>query len=283
MTISIDHTVQMASAKLKRILRDNLYTRNVETTTGKLNFLALHKYKTSRKLFTRPQERAGKKYNVELLLDNSGSMYQQEYAAPAFEAAHYLCQLFGPLTDMNVTLFNYGEHTMNWKNFHKEFVDKEHKQNTYHWKYGDRKVGEDMYNIERVPDPSNTDGYEQTYKAAAGNWEISTILGARHRLLQKQGEKIIFILLDGHPNLDEHNVVNRGETSPKYFMNGVCLNNYPKEAYSARIQEIIDEGIKVVAFGLGFDVRKYYPVGTRIRTPENIVQHSVAIMEDLLK
>jgi len=44
-----------ASNAIKRIFRDNLFEREVESKRGKLNFSALHKHKVSPKVFKKPQ------------------------------------------------------------------------------------------------------------------------------------------------------------------------------------------------------------------------------------
>lgn len=280
MSINISQEIALASVQLKRVLRDNMYEREVQATSGTLNSLTLHRYKTSRKLFLRKQEKKNKQYHVEILIDNSGSMYD-ERAREAFAAAHYMCQLLGPLTDLMVTQFNYNELRMPWKLFHKNFINDTSSKSTHNnknWYISDRKDGNNIYS-ERDEDGD--------YQGYYGNWEIIHILRAAERLKKCKGDKFIFILLDGGPNLDQHSKYSRNEKdempTERLYINGYCVNEYPRNRYFAIVNELIESGIKVFAFGINTSSpQQYYPVFKKVSSPEDVVPFVVQLLKEYL-
>gem|GEM_PF-5438411 len=66
--------LRQAQQAIQRVLRDNLFARQVLATSGSLEFNRLAKYRTSKRLFARKQTESGKLYNFIILIDCSGSM-----------------------------------------------------------------------------------------------------------------------------------------------------------------------------------------------------------------
>ena len=215
--------LQSAANRIKRIFRDNLFERTVESKRGKINFSSLHKHKTSTRIFSKPQANWGKKYNIEILLDTSGSMQRDNRFYRSIQTCAKICELLWPVADVSVATFNYIEERMTWKDIilkskeSREDLEKQYMNETYfdtlvvenkayitkqtwstqwcleydEWECMDRRM------------PSSWDWYF-SYYAAAGNREICNIVNAAERLKNKEWHKFIIVILDWQPNLDEH-------------------------------------------------------------------------------
>lgn len=106
-------------AALKRLLKDNMFSRKVIGKRGALETNRLAMWRTSKNLFSKPDEIKGKKWNVELLIDASGSMrrYEGSRWARVIEAAEKVVLLLQDFVDFNIRMFCLSEKTMNAKEF----------------------------------------------------------------------------------------------------------------------------------------------------------------------
>lgn len=251
---------QKALVAIRRIMKDNLFRRQVISKQGRLCMNRLHAYQTSSHLFIKPQEKEGKAYHVELLIDNSGSMYNYDRAEPAFEAAKKIANVLGAYCDLKITSFDYLE---------KKFCRKEFAKMDFNDDYCIEGGG--GYNYSSVV---NIDGENHVMpgdedNTAGGNWEVANVVNAASRLRKKEGTRIIIILLDGNMRTDcwhEEEMID-----DNMFFSGLPVRRYNSSTYVNDVKKIEKEGIKVKAFGIGTsDPKQYFSDFTQIDDPEDI-------------
>lgn len=213
---------QTAVNRIKRIFRDNLFERVVESKRGKLNFSALHKHKTSTRIFSKPQATWWKKYNIEILLDMSGSMRQDNRFYNSLQTCAKICGLLWPVADVSVAMFNYIEERLSRKDLvlkSKESRRDLIKQYMEDLMFDTLVINGKAHIIKQIWPREEQDYNEKecikrgypwdwewsfSYLAAAGNWEICNIINAAERLKNKEWHKFIIVILDWEPNLDMH-------------------------------------------------------------------------------
>lgn len=280
--------VETAAQQIRKILKDNCFKRETLQTTGKIHFNRLPFYKSSRHLFVKPSDLKGKKYHVELLIDYSGSMwgepmpssYDEAVAGlptysttasisplsfssffgrpdrhtPAIKSGEAVAAIMGKYCDLNITLFNYLETTVSYKDF----------RGGAYWRKSydelpDAILAEDSEGGRHlVPAWRKTymSSLGSNYHQTAGNWEICQILNAAARLRKKDGRKVLMILLDGKPNLDDFGGENPTE---KLYIAGRRVDLLPTKKYKKLIKGLESEGIEIVAFGIDTDnPQKYF-------------------------
>lgn len=267
----------VAIQQIRKIFKDNLYKREILTKTGgKIDFNRLSQHKTSKYIRRKPLERGSQKYNIEILLDDSGSMYghgEGKRALLAHEATARLAKVLGPVADINVTLFNYLEQSTNWRSF----TSTSHLKRTGSSIYD---VGEmelpnffvtrnsDNLNVVSAFPPADMDEVEFSEPATGGNYEIVNILNAVSRLKSKEGKKIIIVLSDGQPNLDYHPSWDEDKSAgfKKLILAGRRVKKYPVDDYRKIIEDIkTRHGIETISFGLETDDMSHlYPNFTPI-------------------
>jgi hypothetical protein len=82
-----------------------------------------------------------------------------------------------------------------------------------------------------------------------GNWEIANVFNAYQRLIRKQWDKIIIILLDWEMRTDTH--WEHPETLPyELFYSWRSCRKFNNNTYKQVIQEIEQDWVQVVAFGI---------------------------------
>lgn len=214
--------LQTAANRIKRIFRDNLFERTVESKRGKLNFSALHKHKTSTRIFSKPQATWWKKYNIEILLDTSGSMQSDNRFYHSLQTCAKICELLWPVADVSVAMFNYVEERLARKDLILKSKEREwdlYKQYMDDPRFDTLAIDGKAYIVKQTW-PKQTYEYDRgecinrwypwnrewyfSYYAASGNWEICNIVNAAERLKNKEWHKFIIVILDWQPNLDEH-------------------------------------------------------------------------------
>lgn len=268
-------TEEQAIIQLKKIFRDNIFRRDVLSTSGRVNFNRLGMHKTSKNLFSRPDgSEKGNKYNIEILLDDSGSMYNDR-AEQAHLACYNIIRALKSLTNLNLTLFNYTETRVNINDFtptsHKLCgISQARKEYYYSVKEGD---------VETIisAQPSNYDNCESKY---GGNWEIVNLLNAVNRLNKEKGEKIVIMLCDGCPSLDDHNV----RKDKNLIIAGVNTKYYTRDVYASQVKKMLGDKIKMITIGIGTNSPEaYYPNFYLCDDPNNIYSILVESLTKTIK
>lgn len=253
-------------------MKDNCFKREVLSTGGRINFSRLPYHKSSKLLFNREQERKGKKYYVELLVDASGSMAMDNRIDHATMAAELIAKVLGKFCELQITMFNYLEFKVKWQDFRAE-------------KWGDFYGNSPYENFAEVLDgqkrrivpEKQAHLYKKTVKSDAstdGNWEICNILNAAKRLKKKNGKRIIIILLDGQPNLDDH----PGDHNNLHIA-GVRVDQNPYDSIKTTIQKL-EKDITILAFGISTDrPKQFYTNFQKINSPEEILESLIMSLQ----
>lgn len=279
--------MKLASAQqhLKRILKDNMFRRHVLSKSGRLSFNQLARYKVTQKIFSKPQENQGQQYHVELLLDNSGSMYHSwssdPKARPALKATESLCKLFGPVSDLRVTMFNYQDITANWKSFDGDALFKK-----YHEEEQDDRVHERVVDGIKIIEPCEGECSLRNFSALCGNWDMVTFQNAVNRLVKKEGKKIILVLSDGRPNLDRHDREYHAEAEhpikEKLKIAGLRADKYVPSDYLSMTRSAEKNGIFVHGFGIKTNgPKEYFDNFTLIENPEQIYEEVIKALQGI--
>lgn len=163
-------------ARLQSIMTDNMYDRWVKgRKRGKLDMNRLYKGMTgSSTLFTKREERKGKRYYIMLVVDVSGSM-EGSKVVEAAKTACYLGQHFEKLNiHLGILSFNH------YIQLHKDFTEK-----------FDRKDWKRLYSklINRASDGGNSCNHD--YDAMAKAYDLLR--------RQDDGTKLMVLISDGHP------------------------------------------------------------------------------------
>lgn len=268
----IDNTIN----KLKKIFRDNLYERNILSKTGSVNFNRLGMAKTSKYIFNKKEETKGYKYNVELLLDASGSMYYNGRLGSSALALYMIYQALKKLVNVNITLFNYTEYKIKDDNdiFLKTIRDTIKQNNNISsvdtrdltnklaelklpvfeeitaYKNKNNKKTYILTDKEKLRYNLNENEYEGfTFDAMAGNYDITNIINTINSLKKQKGGKIIIIISDGRPHLDYHSVTGEYDL----FLSGNNIKDWAISGaeWKNKLNEIINNNqIKLISIGL---------------------------------
>lgn len=270
--------INVASQKVKRILKDATYDRKVLAKSGNMNFNRLAMHKSSKYLFTKPQAQQSRKYHVELLLDASGSMWGNMFRPScikeACQAVEKTAKLIGPYTDLNITLFNYLETTVPWKEFEAEKYMEEDMYGKYAAIHqGEREIIVDFKHKELYPGAK-----VEIDESLGGNWEMCNIINAVDRLKQKDGKRVLLIFLDGSPNLDDHDT-----DEDNVFVAGQSVLQNPRDKYHEKIESFMAQGITVIAYGIMTErPEQYYPNFYLIEDPDKMYEVLIRSLEDHL-
>ena len=258
---------EVAAQRVKALLRDNLYKREVLVKSGgNIAFDRLARYKTTKYIRKKALEKSGNQLNVEILLDNSGSMYPfgwrtKNIAIPAHDAAYRAIRTLKSVANINLTLFNYlevrvpiDEFTPTSHLYRCEGVGTIDIETHRYYEY----ENDGVTHIESVKPGDERDFDEDA--AAGGNYEIASILNAAERLKSLDGDKMIMVFSDGRPNLDDH------DPSDPIVLAGRRIDKYPKSEYADAISGIARAGgIHILSFGIETsDPEKYYPIFRKI-------------------
>lgn len=233
--------------KLKRIFRDNLYKRHTTTTTsGKIAGKRLFAYKTSKKLMRKPTEESGKKYCIEILIDASGSM-GGDYNI-AWEAGVKLCRLLESVADVNVTFFNYLWSTIPSKKM--TMKAQGGKLDPFHRTAYEKEKDGIVYITKQEKDN------DRHFSARYGNWDILPIMERVHHLQQNSHtKKIVIVLADGAPNLDEHNHQNPPQN---LCLQGRFIRSVSTQGSIQKKIEKIEKTSDVKIYGVGINATVPY-------------------------
>lgn len=268
-------TEEQAIIQLKKIFRDNIFRRDVLSTSGKVNFNRLGMHKTSKNLFSKPDgSEKGNRYNIEILLDDSGSMYNTR-ATEAHLACYNIIRALKSLTNLGLTLFNYTETRVNINDFtptsHKLDNISEAKNGFYY----SVKKGDTETIVSGKPSDYNS--YDTKY---GGNWEIVNLLNAINRLNKEKGEKIVIMLCDGCPSLDDHDV----RKDQNLIIAGVNTKYYTRDVYASQVKKMLGDNIKIITIGIGTNSPEaYYPNFYLCDNPNNIYSILVESLTKTIK
>jgi cobalamin biosynthesis protein CobT len=242
--------------KIFSVLKDNMYDRFVSNKkTGILDNRKLHKVNITNKLFKKRMERKGKKYEITILVDGSGSMCDGKHR----DANLSVCQLAKSLDktklDFQIKLFH--SDLVPLKSF-KEKVDINKLKDRISEEYdgGDRSLL--MHGKTTLYSPhahkneyKDIEGNEDNdYSVMAGNFDGYWISTVTKELLKRGGQQIVIVLSDGRPSHDygDFGIPN---TNKKY------LEDYPLKEVVA---QAIRDGIIFLGIGLHTDiVEHFYP------------------------
>lgn len=261
-------SIESEKRQIKKILKDNLFKREILSTRGKINFNRLARHKTSKYLFSNPSQEKGKRYNIEILLDCSGSMQIHDRMEPATDACKTIVDLLKSVSNLGITLFNYVEKRIDINNFKPEdYLFGERGQTASYGYKTEEKNGVETITIDKDDFLSYGEEGERddcNNGAGAGNWEIINLANTCERLRKQEGKKIIILLTDGSPNLDRHSR-NSKYTDGRIWKKDVILagrnlKHYPKYTYQKQVKSILRKDIDLITIGIGTnDPENFYP------------------------
>lgn len=239
--------------KIRRIMADNIKKRLSLSKTGKLALTRLPFASTSTFLYTKPQKRSQKKYHIELLMDNSGSMFNSKNRwNSALLALQHIAKILGPSADISITLFNLREESFHWKHIanlsdeQMEQIEEDRRDmvRVPHQYYSDRKI------VQEQTKETSSIGSEESDRS--GNWEYINIVNAYERISKKKGGKMIIILLDGQMSMDT--------ISPKdrLYIAGKYLPKYQKDTMKRTLDGMKKHGVPVVGIGIQTELSDAY-------------------------
>lgn len=245
--------------KIGSVLRDNMFDRFVSNKkTGTLDNRKLYKIDTTSKIFKKREERKGKKYNITLMVDGSGSMSGYRDAL-TISAVEKLTTSFKKLKlDYQIQCFN--ADLIPIKTF-KEKTDINKISERLEFVYNknvDTKVVEHSGKKYMYLQEENKDEYNscddsigaETYNRRRGNFDGYWIHTVINRVKKLKGQNIVIVLSDGRPCHDYGDFY-IPHTNKKYFKD-YDLSHIVKRA--------IKDGITFIGIGINTDcVFDYYP------------------------
>ena len=282
--------LQAAANRIKRIFRDNLYKREVESKRGKLNFSALYKHKVSNKVFKKPQTNWGKQYNIEILLDTSGSMQSDNRFYKSMQVCARLCELLWPVANVWVATFNYIEERMSWKEMiikaqePRSKLEDEYMDET---RYKTLNINGSAYIVKNTDDNPYYIDYDAWEcldhwfpasrawtlwsRACSGNREICNIVNAAERLKNFEWHKFIIVILDWLPNLDHHYGSRNKDMNTHIAWQSIL--RYTKDNYREKIMSLERQWYNVLAIWLwswADGIKTYFPKNFLLYKPDDV-------------
>lgn len=212
-------------SRLKSVMTDNAFDRRVKgRKRGRLDMKALHKVPTKvENIFTLKEARKNKRYNVVLLVDESGSMSGTKGKVAA-ECAVFLAQSFENI-NINLAIIGFNKNISIRKDFNTkaDYLKIYEAIATQNWGRGSG-------------DNNDWDGLNRAYQMFKPGME---------------GENILIMLSDGSPASNEHgppkfwNVKGKPETAPKdtdrlqhYQKDDITHLHYLVKAHDRRVKSI---------------------------------------------
>jgi hypothetical protein len=284
--------LRQAQQAIQRVLRDNLFARQVLATSGSLEFNRLAKYRTSKRLFARKQAESGKLYNFIILIDCSGSMGGTRFHW-AITAAKNLAKLLKHVCNLEFRLFNMIE----WKMTADEIlamdptVRRREMTKVYIWvkQIGNEKRSlchpTDIWCKHRLND-SSIDDYNEIlpWRSLVGDVECQDwtaeayhLISARKDIRHKQGKNVILLLHDGEPNYpywtERDNLLSVGVPVIKHKMS----------SYGNDIKKI-ERDVELVSMWIQTDKpRDQFSNFVYINNPNDIYKNVVILFERLIR
>lgn len=215
--------LQTAQTRLKALLRDNLYTRQTLTKSGMLAPHRLAYAPTSTRIFTKPADTGGKQYNVTILVDCSGSMWNTNHSnagKATGEALERIITLLLPCTQtLEVIGYNLWEYPINPRTYTAKMMDLDRGRCGVNSCF-DQTVGQYTKgdNVAIYPTKQAPHGWEKEGEgnAISGNADIQLLGKHVKRIAHRQGENIILHLSDGKPHIDNWNSLQHNRNAILY-------------------------------------------------------------------
>ena len=247
--------LRQAMVKIQRVLRDNLFQRNVLSTSGSLDFNRLSKYKTSKRLFQRKADTGWKLYNFIVLVDVSGSMYKANYIS-AITAAKNIAKLLKHVANLEFRCFN----VLEWTFTADEMIKMD--PNEFRVKHFSGKVWlkkvDKTYHLRPLKTSSHWIKYNwepdsqrktSAFKSHGGNRELVNLIKAWKDIKRKEWTNVILIIQDWLMQMDATYLVSRW-----YYMCGEQCLKYSDANYREYTRKI-EKDVELISFG----VHTHYP------------------------
>lgn len=236
--------------EIKRKLRENYFERTRESTSWKLNTNKLWLSKVSKSIFLEKVPNTWKKYNVEILLDISGSMSWSR-----IEGAHWvlkeLIQYFLWVLDTSITLFNLLEYKVEQREMLKikdsqglvkadivSIVEEFWKTIYKEWEIEDKQTDYSYY----------------------WNWEVCNLVGAFERLKNKDWDKIIILIGDWSLCIDDYRYKEDKLQEQNFYIAGQPIKKYNRETYKKTVDNILWEWVEILPICIWHHwYDKYFP------------------------
>lgn len=221
--------------ELQRKLKNNTFLRTQESVSGKLNPNKVSMAKVTKKVFTEKVPNTWKAYNVELLVDVSGSMFGGDLTTSMKTVKEIVAYFFG-IINVNITFFDMCETPI--KGIEALDLDV---NNEYQFRTEMTKVsinGKPQYIRAK-----NGEG-DGSMMSSGWNWEVCNLVSAWERIQKKEGEKIIIMLWDGAISVDyfeEHKMIE----ADLHFA-GQPVARYNAETYKATVDTIKASGVPIL-------------------------------------
>lgn len=225
--------LETAQTRLKALLRDNLYTRQTLTKSGMLAPHRLAYAPTSTRIFTKPADTGGEQYNVTILVDCSGSMWNSWHSnagKATGEALEHIIRLLLPCTQkLEVIGYNLWEYSINPRTYTASMMDLDTcgLNSCFDVEMGMFTDGKNtgIYPIKQHPHQSVK---KDDQPSIAGNADIQLLGKHVKRIAHRPGENIIVHLSDGEPHIDNwdnlreaRHAILYGEQNAEYVDNGM--------------------------------------------------------------
>lgn len=293
--------LSQAKAKIQRILRDDLFKREILSTSWQLNFNRLASYKTSKKLFTKKTWEWDKKYNFHILLDMSSSMYGNR-AINTIKVAINIAKLFKDLMPISFYTFNYlhkevsSEEILSLNTPRKinDFISSHMDANVWFKKYwdefhtvqADKIVWEiywrdgEKYGWVLVSSPSYEPAKDSGifFQAAGlGNREICNLLSVRKIARAEEWRSVMIIIQDWELAISSHYL------RDNIFIAWESVGKLKSKDFVKQQIKRIEQDVELISFGVGTSTpSSYYSNFLYVSDPDEIYWNVVEIFERLI-
>lgn len=284
--------LRQAQQAIQRVLRDNLFARQVLATSGLLEFNRLAKYRTSKRLFTRKQTESGKLYNFIILIDCSGSMEGARFHW-AITAAKNLARLLKHVCNLEFRLFNMLERKMNADEIlAMNPYDRRKKMLRVHiWV---KQIGDDKRSLCHPTDigcehrliNSKSTSYAKMLPEHQWRGDIQCdcwtteayhLMSAWRDIRNKQGKNVILLLHDGSPNFplwtERYNLLSVG----------IPVRRHTYSSYNDDIKRV-ERDVELVSMWIQTNQpRDHFSNFVYINNPNDIYKNVVTLFERLIR
>lgn len=288
--------LNQASQRIQRILRDNMFSRKNLATSGSLAFNRLASYKVSKKIFERKQADTGKLYNLELLIDLSGSMRDGGNDVAALTAAQNISKLLRHICSINITVFNYLERIIGVdellaldtaskrlafiRSFQKQKVWARQQWDKYYFCWPD-----DIGRTHRVDSDTTLSSMfhknsSRVIMASRGNREVCNIVNAWKRIRQKDWHNIIVIVQDWAMEMSSQ--FREEYDDRKIYIANQPVERYTYDGYVPTLRKI-EKDVELVSMGINTQrPSHFFSNFVYVSDPNDIYKNIVELFERLI-
>lgn len=281
--------------RISSILRDNQNDREIRRRrSGKIDTKGLWRISNSQKVFKKKQERGGKRYNISLMVDCSGSMSNSR-DFPAIKAAILLARAFSKFKFVSLEIFGFNYLYKNIKGFDEKNISDDEIAFQFSLFFRDSVLDEETgkvfnYNKLLIDDnnvlfsPKTLEEFNKHERhigesPIGGNIDSEHLSAATRRIKNRDGEKIIIVLSDGEPAF-------ASSANVKCYREGKPLSEISsREDLKLSVDRCIKSGVKLASIGIHTEsVYDYYPKrNTRVINDDDIYTPVAEILSDLIK